>query len=164
MSLSVALNRFGLGARPDELVHSDSQAWLVSQLLSYDPLPAAWKQQPRTAALVGTWNDMQRSVRLAPEGQRSGIREKYLRDGSLVYQAAVGARTASALESSTDTKSILSIASSILPDPKLDSKVWQIKQRISWITSNYLTTIFIRNSLEKTLWKVSIDNHVPRSY
>ena len=101
MSLSIAFNRFGLGARPDELVHSDSQAWLVSQLLSYDPLPAAWKQQPRTAALVGTWNDMQRSVRLAPEGQRSGIREKYLRDGSLVYQAAVGARTASALESST---------------------------------------------------------------
>ena len=101
MSLSVALNRFGLGARPDELVHSDSQAWLVTQLLSYDPLPAAWKQQPRTATLVGTWNDMQRSVRMAPEGQRSGIREQYLRDGSLVYQAAVGARTASALESST---------------------------------------------------------------
>ena len=101
MSLSIAFNRFGLGARPDELVHSDSQAWLISQLLSYDPLPAAWKQQPRTATLVGTWNDMQRSVRLAPEGQRSGIREKYLRDGSLVYQAAVGARTASALESST---------------------------------------------------------------
>ena len=101
MSLSVALNRFGLGARPDELVHSDSQAWLVTQLLSYDPLPAAWKQQPRTATLVGTWNDMQRSVRMAPEGQRSGIREQYLRDGSLVYQAAVEARTASALESST---------------------------------------------------------------
>ncbi len=101
MSLSIAFNRFGLGARPNELVHSDSQAWLFSQLLSYDPLPAAWKQQPRTAALVGTWNDMQRSVRLAPEGQRSGIREKYLRDGSLIYQAAVGARTASALESTT---------------------------------------------------------------
>ena len=80
MSLSVALNRFGLGARPDELVHSDSQAWLISQLLSYDPLPTAWKQQPRTAALVGIWNDMQRSVRLATEGQRSGIREKYLRE------------------------------------------------------------------------------------
>jgi uncharacterized protein (DUF1800 family) len=101
MSLSIAFNRFGLGARPDELVHTDSQAWLISQLLAYDPLPAAWKQQPRTAALVGTWNDMQRSVRLAPEGQRSGIREKYLRDGSLIYQAAVGARTASALESTT---------------------------------------------------------------
>ena len=101
MSLSIAINRFGLGARPDELVHSDLQAWLVTQLLSYDPLPAAWKQQPRTATLVGTWNDMQRSVRMAPEGQRSGIREQYLRDGRLVYQAAVGARTASALESST---------------------------------------------------------------
>jgi uncharacterized protein (DUF1800 family) len=44
---------------------------------------------------------MQRSVRQAPEGQRSGIREQYLRDGSLVYQAAVGARVSSALESTT---------------------------------------------------------------
>ncbi len=49
-------------------------------------------------------------------------------------------------------------------DPKLNSKVLKNKQRICWITSNFLTTIFIRDSLEKTLWKVSIDNHAPRSY
>ena len=42
MSLSIAINRFGLGARPDELVHSDSQAWLVTQLLSYDPKKPWW--------------------------------------------------------------------------------------------------------------------------
>jgi uncharacterized protein (DUF1800 family) len=101
MSLSITLNRFGLGARPDDLSHTDFQAWLVSQFISYEPLPAAWEKQARTAALVDAWNNMQRSVRQAPEGQRSGIREQYLRDGSLVYQAAVGARVSSALESTT---------------------------------------------------------------
>lgn len=44
---------------------------------------------------------MQRSVRQAPEGQRSGVREAYLREGSREYQAAVGARTTSALQTST---------------------------------------------------------------
>lgn len=44
---------------------------------------------------------MQRSVRQAPEGQRSGLREAYLRDGRREYQAAVGARTNSSLQIAT---------------------------------------------------------------
>jgi uncharacterized protein (DUF1800 family) len=101
MPSSVALNRFGLGARPDDAPPSDPQRWLLSQFELYEPLPALWKALPRTIALMDVWNDMQRSVRQAPEGQRSGIREKYLRDGSQVYQAAVGARMASALQTTT---------------------------------------------------------------
>ncbi|MBT9463016.1 DUF1800 domain-containing protein [Hydrogenophaga sp.] len=98
---ALALNRFGLGARPDDAPPANPQRWLFSQLENYEPLPAAWKPLPRTAALVEVWNNMQRSVRQAPEGQRSGIREEYLREGSRVYQAAVGARTVSALQTST---------------------------------------------------------------
>jgi uncharacterized protein (DUF1800 family) len=98
--VAIALNRFGLGARPDESLPADPQAWLLAQLDAYDALPAAWKPLPRTAALVDVWNTMQRSVRLAPEGQRSGIREAYLREGSREYQASVGARTTSALQTS----------------------------------------------------------------
>ena len=100
-SPALALNRFGLGARPDDAPPADPQRWLLSQLDSYEPLPAAWKAQPRTPALVDVWNTMQRSVRQAPEGQRSGIREAYLRDGSREYQAGVGARTTSALQTPT---------------------------------------------------------------
>ncbi len=98
---AIALNRFGLGARPEDAPPSDPQRWLLSQLDAYEPLPAAWKSQPRTPVLVDVWNRMQRSVRQAPEGQRSGVREAYLREGSREYQAAVDARTTSALQTST---------------------------------------------------------------
>ena len=98
---ALALNRFGLGARPDDTPPADPQRWLLNQFEAYDPLPPAWKPVPRTPALVDVWNTMQRGGRDAPEGQRSGIREAYLRDGSRQYQAAVGARTTSALQTST---------------------------------------------------------------
>lgn len=95
---AIALNRFGLGARPEEPVPPDPQRWLLSQLDAYQPLPSPWQPLPRTAALVGSWLAQQRAVRQAPEGQRAGIREAYLRQGREAYVAAVGARTASALQ------------------------------------------------------------------
>ena len=98
---AIALNRFGLGARPEDQSPTEPQRWLLSQLDAYEPVPAPWKQLPRTAALVETWLVQQRAVRQAPEGQRSGIREAYLRQGRDAYIAAVGARTTSALQSST---------------------------------------------------------------
>lgn len=100
-NLTLALNRFGLGARPEDTPPTDPQRWLLAQLDAYDPLPSPWKQVERTTALVEAWNTMQRGVREAPEGQRSGVREAYLRDGRRQYQAAVGARTTSALQTST---------------------------------------------------------------
>ena len=98
---AIALNRFGLGATLAELPPADPQRWLLSQFDTYEPLPEPWKSLRRTPALVQIWTTMQRSVRQAPEGQRSGIREAYLRQGSTEYQAAVGARATSALQTST---------------------------------------------------------------
>lgn len=98
---AIALNRFGLGARPDDTPPVDPQRWLLAQFDAYDPLPSAWKAPARTPALLDAWNAMQRSVRQAPEGQRSAIRERYLREGSREYQAAVAARTNSALQTTT---------------------------------------------------------------
>ena len=98
---AIAMNRFGLGARPDEPAPADPQRWLLSQFDKYEPLPVPWKPLSRTPVLLDVWNSMQRSVRQAPEGQRSGVREAYLREGSREYQAAVGARTTSALQTST---------------------------------------------------------------
>jgi uncharacterized protein (DUF1800 family) len=98
---AIALNRFGLGARRDDTPPADPQRWLLAQLDAYEALPEPWKPLPRSAQLVDTWNTMQRAVRQAPDGQRSGIREAYLRDARSTYQAAVGARTASALQTPT---------------------------------------------------------------
>ena len=76
---AIALNRFGLGARPDEPVPADPQRWLLSQFDNYEALPEPWKPVSRTPALVDVWLAQQRAARQAPEGQRAGIREAYLR-------------------------------------------------------------------------------------
>ena len=98
---AIALNRFGLGARPDEPAPADPQRWLLSQLDQYEPLPAPWQQIARTPALVDIWLAQQRAVRQAPEGQRAGIRQAYLRKGREEYVAAAGARATSALLTAT---------------------------------------------------------------
>ncbi len=98
---AIALNRFGLGAKPDEPAPSNPQRWLLQQLDAYEPLPAPWKTQPRTTALLDTWLRQQRAVRQASEGEKSGIREAYLRQARDAYTAAVGARTNSALQTGT---------------------------------------------------------------
>jgi uncharacterized protein (DUF1800 family) len=98
---AIALNRFGLGAKPDEPAPAQTQAGLLAQLDAYQPLTAPWQALPRTPALLQVWLEQQRASRQAPEGQRSGIREAYLRQGREAYVAAVGARTSSALQTST---------------------------------------------------------------
>ncbi len=98
---AIALIRFGLGARPDEPVPEQAQHWLLSQLSTYEPSPPPWQRAARTPALVEGWLRQQRAARLAPEAQRSGIREAYLRQGRETYVAAVGARVDSALQSPT---------------------------------------------------------------
>ncbi|RYY69621.1 MAG: DUF1800 domain-containing protein, partial [Comamonadaceae bacterium] len=94
---AIALNRFGLGARPDETAPDNSRQWLLSQLDHHDAAPAPWRAVSHTPELVTAWLAQQRAVRQAPQDQRSGIREAYLRQGRQAYVAAVGARTASAL-------------------------------------------------------------------
>jgi uncharacterized protein (DUF1800 family) len=96
---SIALNRFGLGARPDEQAPADPKRWLIAQLDAYAALPEPWAAQPRSTALAQVWAEQQRAVRQAPEGERSGIRQAYLRKGRDAYLAAVGARAGSALQS-----------------------------------------------------------------
>jgi uncharacterized protein (DUF1800 family) len=95
------LNRFGLGARPEELAPTDAQRWFVSQADAYEPLPAPWRQVSRTPKLLEAWLAQQRAARQAPEGERAGVREAYLRHAREDYVAAVGARASSALQTAT---------------------------------------------------------------
>ncbi|SIT46284.1 conserved hypothetical protein [Paraburkholderia ribeironis] len=48
---AIALNRFGLGARPDDTPPTDPQGWLLAQFEQYEPLPTAWASQPGSVAL-----------------------------------------------------------------------------------------------------------------
>ena len=49
---AIAVNRFGLGARPDDKPPADAQAWLRRQIEIYDPRPALIAEQPDTATLA----------------------------------------------------------------------------------------------------------------
>jgi uncharacterized protein (DUF1800 family) len=98
---SIALNRFGLGARPDQPALADPPGWLLEQLDKFEALPPSWQAVPRSVELVQAWTRQQQAVRQAADGERSGIRETYLRLGRSQHLAAVGARTRSALLSHT---------------------------------------------------------------
>ncbi len=119
---SIALNRFGLGARPDDTVPADPRAWLAAQLQRYEPRPAALRDQPATASVVKDVADYQetaRAVRRANQGGRGAdamtagqggnddvnaatvMRRNARRDLRLHYVDAVDARMAAAFTSAT---------------------------------------------------------------
>ncbi|MDE2605498.1 MAG: DUF1800 domain-containing protein [Burkholderiales bacterium] len=95
---AIALNRFGLGARPDDVPPGDAQAWLLAQFDRYQPLPPAWREQPRTDTLLQSLLESQRAQRMAADGAKQAARQALRRQSRDDYLAAVGARTASALD------------------------------------------------------------------
>ncbi|HTQ82242.1 MAG TPA: DUF1800 domain-containing protein, partial [Pseudolabrys sp.] len=66
----------------------------------YDPLPPAWRQQPRTDVLVAGLREQQRAQRMAPEGDKLAMRQAWRREARDGYLEAVGARAACALDAS----------------------------------------------------------------
>jgi len=54
---SIALNRFGLGARPDESIPDNPKAWLKQQIEGFDPKPAAIAAVPPRAQVAGELAD-----------------------------------------------------------------------------------------------------------
>lgn len=54
---AIALDRFGLGARPGERAGSDPRGYVTAQLARYDPAPAALAGLPGRAALTAMFRD-----------------------------------------------------------------------------------------------------------
>jgi len=95
---SIALNRFGLGARPDEPVPADPRGWLLGQLDHYQPEFGAWVALPRVEALLTRNFELQRAVRQADDAAKPAARQMLRQGAREDYLRAVGARTASALD------------------------------------------------------------------
>jgi uncharacterized protein (DUF1800 family) len=53
----IALNRFGLGARPDEAIPGDPRKWLLGQFGAFDPKPAAIVALPSRQVIAGELSD-----------------------------------------------------------------------------------------------------------
>lgn len=72
---SIALNRFGLGARGDQPIPADPVAWLNGQFAHYDPRPDAIASAPTSAAVSADLADyfrQQRALR-AQQGGKPGV-------------------------------------------------------------------------------------------
>jgi uncharacterized protein (DUF1800 family) len=100
-------HRFGLGVRPDDPavdLSPDALQLRLAREASAPPASSSSTGGPsavRTPAALAAWLAQQRAVRQAPEEQRSGIREAYLRESRQTYLLAVGARVDSALQTTT---------------------------------------------------------------
>ena len=98
-SSAIALNRFGLGARPGEPPPAQPRRWLLAQFERYEARPAPWAGLPASPALVVDYAEQFRQLgRQASEADAQAARRRLARETRAHYQAAVQARAASALQ------------------------------------------------------------------
>ena len=64
LASAIALNRFGLGARPADTVPSDPKAWLLSQLGSFQPRPQVIAAVPSRADVIGQLAELREQQRM----------------------------------------------------------------------------------------------------
>ncbi|MGC1470520.1 MAG: DUF1800 family protein, partial [Sphingorhabdus sp.] len=102
---AIAMNRFGLGARPDAAPLANPRRWLIDQMSKFDPRPAPIAALPPRSELIAAIKDLRiekRERKAAKEDgadnaeQQSSSYRKAVRDQ---YVAAVDARLSVALGS-----------------------------------------------------------------
>lgn len=93
-SVALAVNRFGLGMRPDEQLPTDPKAWLLAQFERHEARPAAWAGEPSAAALLTDYLD---TLRAARGNDEPGVRMRLRKQAQQRYRDAVNARVDSAL-------------------------------------------------------------------
>jgi uncharacterized protein (DUF1800 family) len=122
---AIALNRFGLGARPDEAPPSDPKKWLLDQLDAFQPKPAAFGALPAPGSLAHDYfqevGELIKQMGVAPtppgapapmpappmpEDAQAKLQRQQRREALNVevrdtYRLAVNARMASALTTET---------------------------------------------------------------
>lgn len=67
---SIALNRFGLGARPDDKVGSDPRGWVAAQLGRFQPAPLPIASQPSQGELLAMFRDYREEAGAARRARR----------------------------------------------------------------------------------------------
>ncbi|WP_321924760.1 DUF1800 domain-containing protein [Paraburkholderia guartelaensis] len=114
---AIAMNRFGLGARANETPPANPQGWLLGQFSAYEPLPAAWRNEPGTLALAARFGEERQqgmagdaaasaaSVTNAQDNPqqaaRRAVNQAIRRESVGIYRSAVNARLTSALQTDT---------------------------------------------------------------
>lgn len=99
MTAAIALNRFGLGARADDLAPAQPRAWLLSQFEHYDEAPASWRALPTTATIARDYVQDRMAMRGAEDSAKKQAQQVVRKDNRNLYLDAVNARAASTLTS-----------------------------------------------------------------
>ncbi|QKR99484.1 DUF1800 domain-containing protein [Sphingomonas sp. CL5.1] len=109
---AIAMNRFGLGARPDDTLPADPKGWLKEQFVRFQPATAAFAALPDAGELVRTYLDEQRQLRRQASREQmaspvaagtksieqKAARRDYAQDVQALYRQAVQARAQAALD------------------------------------------------------------------
>lgn len=106
---AIALNRFGLGAKPGQKQPERPKAWLLDQFQNYEPRPPELAALPTRSTLVKTFKDYQadrRDARMAKQAAESAPTdavqlEKMVNTVRAEYLTAANARIVAALTSDT---------------------------------------------------------------
>ncbi len=98
---AIALNRFGLGARPDDAPPADPRRWLLSQFDAYEARPPAWQALAPTVQRMRDFAAYQRTLRQTPEAEREPLRAAWRRSEREDYLTGVGVRATLALQTDT---------------------------------------------------------------
>jgi uncharacterized protein (DUF1800 family) len=101
----VALNRFGLGARPDDSPPADPRRWLVDQFDWFDPRPNGYVTLPDAGEIVESHRDKLKQLRRearkngakADKDRLKALRKDFRQQARMLYLVGVDARMDSAL-------------------------------------------------------------------
>lgn len=94
---AIAVNRFGLGARPDEAPPGNPGKWLTDQFDQYDASPASWSDQTGAEEIVAEMAQTRKEMRNADDAERKSARRLLKREIRDHYATAVEARMEAAL-------------------------------------------------------------------
>lgn len=95
--LAVALNRFGLGARPDEQAPGDPKAWLTGQFDSFEPRPAAFSGLGGSGDIFREYAEDRSDFRKLDGAARMAARKELRQRGRKLYSEEVDSRAVAAL-------------------------------------------------------------------
>jgi uncharacterized protein (DUF1800 family) len=103
---AIALNRFGLGARPDDTAPADPKRWLTGQFDRFEAKPDGYVMLPDAGEIVGSYRDQLRAFRrearqdgIQPDkDQLKAMRQDFRKQARMLYRAGVEARANSALK------------------------------------------------------------------
>ena len=97
MTTAIALNRFGLGARPDETAPADPKHWLLGQTEGPVPKLASSAALPTTATIVRDFLNRRQEMRSAKDDAKAAARKEMRQDLRDIYLQSVDARAVNAL-------------------------------------------------------------------